>query len=500
MAGLSSMASSSSMVLPSTYASTLLSRTAWTVTAGQAAVGRQRRSAVEQAGGSTGAAHWRAPKVPNQKLNEDAAEIAGTPAKQEFANPATPTRLWSILNPVTLKHAPGSLLSSVLLVAGTTVGAGILALPAVTREPGFGPSAITCLSCWAYMVATGLLIAEVNVNTMCALGSGGVSLVSMAERTLGKAGVRFSSAAYILLHYTLLVAYVSRAGDIVGDVLGLPGWAGASTFTLALGALCMFASEGVLGAVNNALVVGVVVSFLFLLAVAAGGVQPERLLAANWAAVPASVPVIALAFVYQNVVPVIASNLEGDLRRIRIAVAGGTAIPCAMFLMWDAVILASVPPATGSDNLPFDPLEGLRQASGLVGPAVAAFSFLAIATSYIGFVLGLSDFIADGLKLPSDRRSPLPYLLTLFPPLGLALLNPNVFFAALDVAGTYGVLVLFGIIPAAMAWSERYSTSGRLLPATEPLVPGGKPVLTLLLGGAAAIIVGELLEATHVIH
>jgi tyrosine-specific transport protein len=28
-------------------------------------------------------------------------------------------------------------------------------------------------------------------------------------------------------------------------------------------------------------------------------------------------------------------------------------------------------------------------------PIVEAFSFLAIATSYIGFVLGISDFLAD---------------------------------------------------------------------------------------------------------
>ncbi|XP_073261203.1 uncharacterized protein [Populus alba] len=55
-------------------------------------------------------------------------------------------RLLSNLNQVTLKREPGSLSSAILLVAGTTV-------------------------------TTGLLIAEVNVNTMCELGSGGVSLL-----------------------------------------------------------------------------------------------------------------------------------------------------------------------------------------------------------------------------------------------------------------------------------------------------------------------------------
>ncbi|KAI3993432.1 hypothetical protein MKX01_001405 [Papaver californicum] len=86
-------------------------------------------------------------------------------------------RLFSNLNQVTLKREPGSLISAILLVAGTTVGAGILAIPSVTQEAGFLASAITCIFCWLYMVVSGLLLPELNINTMCELGSGGVSLV-----------------------------------------------------------------------------------------------------------------------------------------------------------------------------------------------------------------------------------------------------------------------------------------------------------------------------------
>lgn len=47
-------------------------------------------------------------------------------------------------------------------------------------------------------------------------------------------------------------------------------------------------------------------------------------------------------------------------------------------------------------------------------------------------------YVVAVLKLPSDRNRPLPYLLTLFPPLILSLLDPDIFFKALDFAGTYG--------------------------------------------------------------
>lgn len=42
------------------------------------------------------------------------------------------------------------------------------------------------------------------------------------------------------------------------------------------------------------------------------------------------------------------------------------------------------------------------------------------------------------LKLPAGQNSPQPYLLTLIPPLILSLLDPEIFFKALDFAGTYG--------------------------------------------------------------
>ena len=47
---------------------------------------------------------------------------------------------------------------------------------------------------------------------------------------------------------------------------------------------------------------------------------------------------------------------------------------------------------------------------------------------------------------------------TWVPPFIFAVLFPDKFFAALDSAGTYGVLVLFGVITAAMAWQQRYRT------------------------------------------
>jgi tyrosine-specific transport protein len=79
-----------------------------------------------------------------------------------------------------------------------------------------------------------------------------------------------------------------------------------------------------------------------------------------------------------------------------------------------------------------DPVMALKEANPASAPLVECFSFLAIVTSFIGFILGLSDFLQDALPMPSrDARLP-AYALTLLPPYFLAMLFPDIFFAALD--------------------------------------------------------------------
>ena len=60
--------------------------------------------------------------------------------------------------------------------AGTTVGAGILAVPFTTQESGFIPSTASLIGTYVFSVVTGLLLAEANINLMCELGKVGEQL------------------------------------------------------------------------------------------------------------------------------------------------------------------------------------------------------------------------------------------------------------------------------------------------------------------------------------
>src|SRR3990167_1302438 len=129
------------------------------------------------------------------------------------------------------------LLGGILLVVGTTIGAGMLALPVATAELGFWGSIVLLISSWAIMTACAFLFLEVNLwlppNS---------NLVSMAGATLGKWGQAVSWVVYLALLYSILSAYIAGGSDLFHYILGtagihLPNSASAALFTVLFGSV-----------------------------------------------------------------------------------------------------------------------------------------------------------------------------------------------------------------------------------------------------------------------
>ncbi|NDE82772.1 MAG: tyrosine transporter, partial [Chlamydiia bacterium] len=75
------------------------------------------------------------------------------------------------------------ILTGALLVAGTAIGAGMLALPVATAQGGFIPAVVLYVLCWLFMSMTGLLLLEV-----CLFMPKDANLISMSYHLLGNKG------------------------------------------------------------------------------------------------------------------------------------------------------------------------------------------------------------------------------------------------------------------------------------------------------------------------
>ena len=166
----------------------------------------------------------------------------------------------------------GSLAGVVALIVGSTVGAGVLALPAATAEAGILPASGALIGVWILLVCDALLLAEVNVGIMrerdedrLTHGRGHspvvISLSDMAERTLGTEGKVFASALYSFMSLTVLVAYISKGAEILDGALEIGPSLAAVMFTAGLGGTICLGGSKVADKLNQMLTYGSLIAF-----------------------------------------------------------------------------------------------------------------------------------------------------------------------------------------------------------------------------------------------
>lgn len=393
----------------------------------------------------------------------------------------------------------GKVLGSTLLIAGSCIGAGMLGLPVSSAMAGFVPSVAMFILSWLFMMTTGLLLLEVNLYFKKE-----VNLITMAGATLGKAGQGVAWFLFVFLFYAIMVSYSAGSGELVADIIeglttyAIPRWAGSLIFVSLFGAMVYFGTFAVDGA-NRLLMAGLVVTYFMLLALGFPHVSKKFLEHIDWSESLWVVPIMIISFGFHNLVPSLTTYLDFHRKKMTFAIVAGSAIPLFVYLLWEWLILGLIPldkfqTAVDQGNMV---THTLKEAAGgklwVVGVA-QYFAFFAIVTSFLGVALSFVDFLADGFKIKKDRRGKaLACSLVFGPPLIFALLYPHIFVEALQYAGGFGAVILFGVLPALMAWSGRYSK--KLW--QNRLVPGGRPLLLAVIGMALAIFCIQLANALY---
>lgn len=376
----------------------------------------------------------------------------------------------------------GSLLGGTLLVAGCCIGAGMLGLPVLSAQAGFQPSLVMFFICWLFMLITGLLLLEVNLWY-----GGEISVITMAERTLGRTGKLVSWLVFAFLFYSLMVAYIAASGSLVADFIGeFTGhhWhhgIGGLLFCLLFGVL-LYLGTGAVDWFNRALMLGLVLSYIILVGVGASHVQPKLLQHHDWTAATMVIPAVIVSFGFHNLIPSLTNYFHCHVRSLKGVLILGSAIPLFIYLVWEWLILGIVPlqnfqTALDQGEIATEALKNAVGASWIVDVA-QSFAFFAIVTSFLSVALSFVDFLADGLKIKKTPKGKVILaLLVLGPPFLCALLYPTIFLAALNTAGGFGAVILFGILPALMVWKGRYTQQLGM----PQIVPGGKPLLIAII-------------------
>jgi tyrosine-specific transport protein len=257
--------------------------------------------------------------------------------------------------------------------------------------------------------------------------------------------------------------------------------------------LIVMAGTAAVDGVNRIFMVGLVITYFLLLIIGLPHIQADLLGYTNWMGTFVAIPLMVISFGYHNLVPTITEYLEHNKREVVKSIVIGSSLPLFVYLLWNGLILGLIPEgyeeAMASGDMATQALRKVSEAAK-VNDLADVFAFFALVTSFLAVALSLVDFLRDGFHKAGVGLHRLLYVcLAIIPPLVFAIVYPKAFLMALGYAGGFATVILFGVLPALMAWRGRYIMKIE----SEPILPGGKCSLIAIIVISGIVVIAQLM-------
>lgn len=338
--------------------------------------------------------------------------------------------------------------TSVALLFGTIVGAGLFAVPFVLGRAGF-------------VVGLGYFIVLTIVSLLLHLYFGEVVLAirerhrfpGFAKIILGPFGGRMAAAVGIFGGWLAILAYIVLGGTflyvLVGPILGGSEFIYQIVFA-ALGAIIVWKGLGLVARSELWLSLLLALVLLVISGVAFGAFRPIHLTTFDPLYLLLPYGIIIFALSGPVVIPEMEDELGGDAKRfLRPAIISGTIAASVFTLLFGIAVLG----ATGSNTTP-EAIIGLEARFGSWITVLGAFfGFLAIITSYLTLLMNQRETFEFDYRMPKSWA----WLLALGVPALLFLLGARSFLQIIGLAGGFfgglGALILVAMY-LKLRWRE----------------------------------------------
>ena len=346
------------------------------------------------------------------------------------------------------------LLGSSLIIAGTALGAGMLAIPMVLAQFGLVWGTLLMLVIWLGTTYAALLLLEASIKA-----GGGLGMNTIARKTLGKGGQLVTNGLLYALLVCLLMAYIIGAGDLVQKLLSSIGldlslMQSQIAFTLIAGVV-VAAGTAVIDKLNRALFAVMVIMLVLTLLSLVPTISIDNLMVAtsdNKIDLIKTSSVLFTSFGFMVVIPsLVTYNKEATHKQLRNMVVIGSLVPLFSYLLW---LYAAMGNLSAEQMVDFTNVSELIAALGsshsMINLILSVFTGLALLTSFLGVAMALFDQNVDTFR----QNRAVTYVLTFILPLAGALFAADQFLSVLGYAGI--ILVFLAVfIPMAMTMKLR---------------------------------------------
>ena len=357
-----------------------------------------------------------------------------------------------------------------MIIAGTAIGAGMLANPTSMSGIWFLGSVVLLLFTWFYTVVAGLMLLEANLHF-----PEGSNFNTMVTQLLGKGWNIANGLAVTFTLYILTYAYITSGGGITENLLqqfvpqlGVSHSGSSILFCFAL-ALFVSISTKAVSRLSTILIGGMIIAFLLSTTGLLSSMKTSVLFNTTAQEDPSyilhllsALPMCLVSFGYHVCLPSLVSYYHKNSQLVIKSILIGTGIAFFIYVLWQMAVQGNLPRkefapviAKGGDVAAL--LDALSSYINInyIEIALNFFAYMAIASSFLGVTLGLFDYIADLLKFsdtPWGRAK--TALVTFAPPLLLSLQFPYGFVAAIGYAGLAATLWA-AIVPALLVRASR---------------------------------------------
>jgi tyrosine-specific transport protein len=387
------------------------------------------------------------------------------------------------------------MIGGILLIVGTTIGGGMLALPIVMAQGGFWGAALVLFGSWLLMTYSAFLILEVTL--WMPMNS---NIILMAKRTLGRWAEGVAWICYLLLFYCLLAAYIAGGSDILHGLIGTISskW-DAILFTIILGAV-VYCGIQIIDYANRGLMFIKLFAFSFLALLIAPHVHMAQLNAGQIKYLMPAVTVVMTSYGFSTIIPSLRVYFNNDVQKLRSVILIGSLIPLICYITWVGVIFGGIPmdgeyglmSIVHAEHSTLALTEALihQMQTPSITLLIQVFTSVCVVTSFLGVSLCVVDFLADGFKMEKiGLQKMILHAVTFLPPLLIAIIYPTAFIVGLRGAGIC-LTILIVLLPALMAWNGRY----RQKIIADYRVIGGKISLIITALIAVFVILKGILE------
>lgn len=344
------------------------------------------------------------------------------------------------------------LLGSILLIAGSCIGGGMLAMPITSAGVGFWGTTLLLFIIWFAMCYTALLMVKVyDFNDTTA------GFNTLTKKYTGSFINKLAGFSLMFLIYGLTAAYMSGGGTIVKANIDLLFDTHFDTHTAILIFSLLFSGVVIIGTkwvdwlsrglfIAKLIFLVLLVTLLFPFVKQANLLHTPLSLGITFTAIPA----IFTSFGFHGSIPTIVNYLGGNKKQLKFAFIAGSLLPLVIYLIWQIVVLGSIDQTRFMQILNENSeLRGLilsiREMSNSVHieTLFSLFAATALGTSFLGVSIGLFDYYKDIFKPKKQAwfTTSASSLLTFVPPLLFALFYPEGFILALGYAAIAGVIL-----------------------------------------------------------